>query len=123
MDDSSLTSLSSWKMPLDRCYWALSVVVATEGIVKITMGKLVSLAEQELVDCDVHGEDQGCEGGLMDNAFKFIIKNDGLTIESSYPYTAADGMCKSASNSAATIKGYEDVPANDEAALMKAVAN
>jgi len=59
----------------------------------------------------------------MDDAFKFIIKNGGLTTESSYPYTAADGKCKSGSNSAATIKGYEDVPANDEAALMKAVAN
>jgi hypothetical protein len=59
--------------------------------VKITTGKLTSLLEQELVNCDVHGEDQGCEGGLMDDAFKFIIKNDGLTTESSYPYTAADG--------------------------------
>ncbi|KAF8654902.1 hypothetical protein HU200_061331 [Digitaria exilis] len=79
--------------------------------------------DQELVDCDVHGEDQGCEGGLMDDAFKFIIKNGGLTTESSYPYTAADGKCKSGSTSAVTIKGYEDVPANNEAALMKAVAN
>lgn len=90
---------------------------------KISTGKLISLSEQELVDCDVHGEDQGCEGGLMDDAFKFIIKNGGLTTESSYPYAAADDKCKSGSNSAATIKGYEDVPANNEAALMKAVSN
>jgi C1A family cysteine protease len=91
--------------------------------VKISTGKLVSLSEQELVDCDVHGEDHGCEGGLMDDAFKFIIKNGGLTTESGYPYTAADGKCKGGSNSAATIKGFEDVPANSEADLMKAVAN
>ncbi|CAM0952220.1 unnamed protein product [Alopecurus aequalis] len=61
--------------------------------------------------------------GLMDDAFKFIIQNGGLTKESSYPYTGADGKCKSGSNSAATITGYEDVPANNEAALMKAVAS
>ncbi|TVU42301.1 hypothetical protein EJB05_08698, partial [Eragrostis curvula] len=105
------------------CCWAFSAVAAMEGIVKLGTGKLVSLSEQELVDCDVHGEDQGCGGGLMDDAFKFIIKNGGLTTESSYPYTATDGKCKSGSNSAATIRGYEDVPANNEAALMKAVAN
>ncbi|XP_044969229.1 senescence-specific cysteine protease SAG39-like [Hordeum vulgare subsp. vulgare] len=105
------------------CCWAFSAVAATEGIVKLKTGKLISLSEQELVDCDVHGEDQGCEGGLMDDAFKFIIKNGGLTMESSYPYTAADGKCKAGSNSAATISGFEDVPANNEGALMKAVAN
>ncbi|VAI01445.1 unnamed protein product [Triticum turgidum subsp. durum] len=100
-------------------------VAATEGIVKLSTGKLVSLSEQELVDCDVHGVDQGCEGGEMDDAFKFIIKNGGLTTEANYPYTAQDGQCEtsSASNSVATIKGYEDVPANDESSLMKAVAN
>ncbi|XP_037427688.1 senescence-specific cysteine protease SAG39-like [Triticum dicoccoides] len=107
------------------CCWAFSAVAATEGIVKLSTGKLVSLSEQELVDCDVHGVDQGCEGGEMDDAFKFIIKNGGLTTEANYPYTAQDGQCKtsSASNSVATIKGYEDVPANDESSLMKAVAN
>ncbi|XP_037480318.1 senescence-specific cysteine protease SAG39-like [Triticum dicoccoides] len=105
------------------CCWAFSAVAATEGIVKLKTGKLISLSEQELVDCDVHGQDQGCEGGLMDDAFKFIIKNGGLTMESSYPYTAADGKCKAGSNSAATITGFEDVPANNEGALMKAVAN
>ncbi|CAI0429639.1 unnamed protein product [Linum tenue] len=88
-------------------------------------GKLVSLSEQELVDCDTKGEDQGCGGGLMDDAFKFIIQNKGLTTETNYPYTAADGSCSASKegNPAATIKGYEDVPANNEVALMKAVAS
>ncbi|KAM0822384.1 hypothetical protein ACQ4PT_071522 [Festuca glaucescens] len=59
----------------------------------------------------------------MDDAFKFIIKNGGLAKESSYPYSASDGKCKSGSSSAATIKSYEDVPTNDEGALMKVVAS
>jgi len=100
-------------------------VAATEGINKLSSGKLISLSEQEVVDCDVKGEDQGCNGGLMDDAFKFIIKNKGLTTESNYPYKAADGTCntKKAASHAAAITGYEDVPANSEASLLKAVAN
>ncbi|KAL1361575.1 hypothetical protein HN51_009924 [Arachis hypogaea] len=107
------------------CCWAFSAVAATEGITKLTTGKLISLSEQELVDCDTKGVDQGCQGGLMDNAFKFIIQNKGLTTESNYPYTASDGTCntKAESNHAASIKGFEDVPANSESALLKSVAN
>ncbi|KAJ0981595.1 hypothetical protein J5N97_009850 [Dioscorea zingiberensis] len=107
------------------CCWAFSAVAAMEGVTKLSIGKLISLSEQEVVDCDVHGEDQGCNGGLMDDAFKFIIKNGGLTTETNYPYTATDGTCntKKAASHSADIKGFEDVPANSEAALLKAVAN
>lgn len=96
-----------------------------EGITKLTTGKLISLSEQELVDCDTKGDDQGCGGGLMDSAFQFILKNGGLTTEAEYPYRHLDGTCstKKLASHAASIKGYEDVPANDEAALLKAVAN
>ncbi|KAJ4830637.1 hypothetical protein Tsubulata_036749, partial [Turnera subulata] len=81
--------------------------------------------EQELVDCDTKGEDQGCQGGLMDDAFKFVEQIHGITTETNYPYTAQDGTCnsKKEGSHAATITGYEDVPANNEAALMKAVAH
>ncbi|XP_062224716.1 senescence-specific cysteine protease SAG39-like [Phragmites australis] len=107
------------------CCWAFSTVASMEGVVKQSTGKLISLSEQELVDCDVNGMDQGCEGGEMDDAFQFIIDNGGLTTETNYPYTASDGSCNSnkESNEAASIKGYEDVPVNDEESLRKAVAN
>ncbi|OMO49857.1 hypothetical protein COLO4_38330 [Corchorus olitorius] len=80
---------------------------------------------KELVDCDVNGEDEGCAGGLMDDAFDFIKNNHGLTTEANYPYMGEDGTCNTnkESNHAATISGHEDVPANSEAALLKAVAN
>ncbi|KAL9297794.1 hypothetical protein ACSQ67_023690 [Phaseolus vulgaris] len=107
------------------CCWAFSAVAATEGIHALTAGKLISLSEQELVDCDSKGVDQGCEGGLMDDAFKFVIQNQGLNTEANYPYKGTDETCNAnaASGHAATIKGYEDVPANNEKALQKAVVN
>ena len=96
-----------------------------EGITKLSTGNLISLSEQELIDCDTSGMDQGCEGGLMDDAFDFIIQNNGLTTEANYPYEGVDGTCntKKSANHAATITGYEDVPANNEEALRKAVVN
>ncbi|PON32633.1 Cysteine Protease [Parasponia andersonii] len=106
------------------CCWAFSAVAAMEGITKLSTGKLVSLSEQELVDCDVKGEDQGCNGGLMDDAFKFILTNQGLNTEAGYPYTGADGTCnaKEETKRAAKITGYEDVPANSEKDLLIAVS-
>ncbi|XP_010906194.2 senescence-specific cysteine protease SAG39 [Elaeis guineensis] len=105
--------------------WAFAVVAAMEGITKLKTHKLISLSEQELVECDVGGEDEGCNGGLPDAALEFIIKNGGLATETNYPYKGIDGTCntKKSASHAASIKGYEQVPANSEAALLKAVAN
>ncbi|KAL2328063.1 hypothetical protein Fmac_021490 [Flemingia macrophylla] len=107
------------------CCWAFSAVAATEGIHKLSTGKLISLSEQELVDCDTKGTDHGCEGGYMDGAFEFIIQNHGLNTEASYPYKGVDGKCNAKEEAihAATITGYEDIPVNNETALQKAVAN
>ncbi|KAL3741707.1 hypothetical protein ACJRO7_017215 [Eucalyptus globulus] len=103
--------------------WAFSAVAAMEGITMIKKGKLVPLSVQELVDCD--DNDEGCWGGLMDSAFKFIVSNGGLTTEANYPYQGDDGTCNTAktANPAASITGYQDVPANNEKALLQAVAN
>ncbi|KAK6124322.1 hypothetical protein DH2020_041943 [Rehmannia glutinosa] len=107
------------------CCWAFSAVAAIEGINQLKTGNLISLSEQELVDCDTSTENEGCEGGLFEDAFKFIIKNGGLTTESNYPYEGVKGICntKKESSKVAKITGYEDVPANSESALLKVVAN
>ncbi|XP_059644182.1 vignain-like [Cornus florida] len=104
--------------------WAFSTVVGVEGINQIKTSKLVSLSEQELVDCDTK-ENQGCNGGLMDYAYKFIKQKGGLNTEGNYPYTAEDGTCDASKENSpvVSIDGHENVPANDEDALLKAVAN
>jgi len=89
--------------------WAFSTTGAVEGAMQISTGKLQSFSEQQLVDCS-HGGNQGCQGGLMDTAFKWIESNP-LMLESEYPYTAKNGKtCKQvASKGVGMVKKYKDV--------------
>ncbi|KAF8413795.1 hypothetical protein HHK36_001788 [Tetracentron sinense] len=97
---------------------------AVEGINMIKTGTLVSLSEQELVDCDVNDGNHGCKGGLMEKAFEFISKTGGLSTEANYPYTGKDDTCNTgeAAKHAVTINGYELVPSKNETSLKAAVA-
>lgn len=76
--------------------WSFSAVANMEAAWFRKTGNLLTLAEQELVSCDVGGQDNGCNGGGPDTAFGWIIKNGGIATEADYPYTGKDDKCNSA---------------------------
>jgi len=102
--------------------WAFSTTGALEGAKFLRTGELVSLSEQNLLDCD--HTDMGCNGGLMDNAFKFDEKSGGLCSEADYPYEAKQGSCNTNCTDVAgsIVKTFLDVPPGKEKALLSAIA-
>lgn len=105
--------------------WSFSTTGAIEGAWVVAGNPLVSLSEEELVQCDT-GSDEGCNGGLMDNAFEFIIKMGGITSEEAYPYISGNGttgtcVARLMKKKVAHISDYCDVTPNNETDLELAV--
>nr|XP_043618831.1 low-temperature-induced cysteine proteinase-like [Erigeron canadensis] len=103
--------------------WAFSVTGSMEGAYALATGELISLSEQELVDCDTY--DYGCSGGNMDTAYNWVIKNGGLDSEADYPYTSSngrEGRCDKTKSktSVVSIKSYVEVDSNEDAVLCAA---
>ncbi|BFZ14216.1 hypothetical protein BsWGS_17255 [Bradybaena similaris] len=104
--------------------WAFSTTGSLEGQTFKKYGHLTSLSEQNLVDCSQKQGNQGCNGGLMDQAFTYIKINKGIDTEASYPYEGVDGKCRfTTANVGANDTGFVDVTSKDENALQAAVAN
>jgi C1A family cysteine protease len=102
--------------------WAFSTVGALEGASFTQKKVLTSFSESQLVDCSGKYGNQGCNGGLMDNAFKYVEKR-GITTEAKYPYHPVKGKChyKHDDNSV-YVKSFTDVAKADVDQLAAAVA-
>jgi len=72
--------------------WAFSAIATMEGAHFKKTGKLVSLSEQNLVDC-VKQDSAGCNGGFSMDGINYAIKNGGIDTENSYKYKARNGHC------------------------------
>ncbi|XP_063216282.1 procathepsin L-like [Bacillus rossius redtenbacheri] len=103
--------------------WAFSATGSLEGQHFRKTKKLVSLSEQNLIDCSGQYGNNGCEGGLMDYAFQYIKANRGIDTEKYYPYKATDGSCRyNPKDKGATDKGFVDLESGSEEQLQQAVA-
>ncbi|CAG9327353.1 unnamed protein product [Blepharisma stoltei] len=104
------------------CGWAFSSVGAIESAWKISGNQLLTLSEQQLVDCSTNYGNKGCNGGNVVNAFQYVQYN-GVTTASIYPYIVKQGSCTyKTSTKAVQIGSYRNAGRGVESLIYNAVA-
>ena len=98
--------------------WAFATIGNLEGLYYNKYKTLKTFAEQQLLDYDSY--DQGCNGGMMDNAYKYLIGAGGIVLSSSYPYTGVKGSCRfSSANAIAKLSSWVSAGTTDETYIKK----
>ena len=105
------------------CY-AFSAVNALEAAYKINKGgSLLSLSEQQLLDCTNKQGNSGCGGGLMTNAYKYLKSNE-IVSRDSYPYSAVQGSCKASKyDGLFSVQNHKNLASGDVDAHIAALQN
>lgn len=104
--------------------WAFSATGALEGQHYKRTRRMVSLSEQNLVDCSGRYGNHGCHGGVQQYAFQYIKENHGIDTERSYPYEAAERRCRFKRGSVgATDRGYRTIRRRNERNLQYVVGS
>ncbi|KAG7234011.1 hypothetical protein INR49_006257 [Caranx melampygus] len=102
--------------------WAFSAAGALEGQLAKKTGNLVDLSPQNLVDCSTKYGNHGCNGGYMHQAFQYVIDNQGIDSDASYPYTGKDQQCRyNPKFRAANCSHYNFLTEGNEEDLKRAV--
>lgn len=103
--------------------WAFSTAGALEAQHFIKSGILVSLSEQNLIDCSTSFGNNGCNGGNVNLAFEYVKRNHGIDTEKTYAYEARNDKCRyQQTDSGAIDRGYVNIPFGSEKRLQEAIA-
>jgi len=109
--------------------WAFSSTGSVEGQNFLKTGELISLSEQQLIDCSTAYGNDGCGGGWMYTSFEYIRDNGGLNSEAEYPFQQKLGLvahmkCRfNPDGTRVTVTGYVNITSGDQDELQDAVAN
>lgn len=104
--------------------WSFAATGALESQQFLKSGVLVSLSEQNLIDCSTSFGNEGCNGGNIESAFEYIRKNRGIDTEKTYPYEGKNQKCRYKSkNSGAFDRGYVNIIRGSEKKLQDAIAS
>lgn len=104
--------------------WAFAVTGAIEGQYFRKTGKMVPLSVQNIIDCSsLFGFECNCNGGALDDAYKYVKVNGGINKETNYPYEALNDVCRySPDETHVTISGFRRITPGDEDELKEAIA-